>query len=157
MNGRTSILLLFPLSFVAVLLSFSRPASAEMKTFLKEYTYQASDEDSKNSSRTIALRQVQRLLLEELGSYLESETQIKGFVLTKDQITALTAGVVNDRAHRREMGWPYLLAQGQNRRRLGRRHPKNRCPPSGPGKTEGTRGNAATGMRTRLSAVTTKP
>jgi tetratricopeptide (TPR) repeat protein len=69
-------------------------ASAELKTFIKEYTYQASDEDSKNSSRTIALREVKRLLLEELGTYLESVTEVKDFKLTKDQIATLTAGIV---------------------------------------------------------------
>jgi tetratricopeptide (TPR) repeat protein len=67
---------------------------AETKTFIREYTYQASDEDSKNSSRTVALREVKRLLLEELGTYLESETEVQNFQLTQDQITTLTAGVV---------------------------------------------------------------
>lgn len=68
--------------------------SAESKTFIKEYTYQASDFDSKMSSRTIALEQVKRLLLEEVGTYLISETDVKDFQLTKDKITTLTAGVV---------------------------------------------------------------
>ena len=69
--------------------------SAETKTFIKEYTYQASEEDSRNSSRTIALREVKRLLLEELGTYLESETKVKNFQMTRDRITALTAGIVS--------------------------------------------------------------
>jgi len=69
-------------------------ASAETKTFIKEYTFQAGDEDSKNSSRTIALWEVKRLLLEELGTYLESETTVENFKLTKDQIITLTAGIV---------------------------------------------------------------
>ena len=69
-------------------------ASAETKTFIKEYNYQAGDEDSKNSCRVIALREVKRLLLEELGTYLESETEVKNFQMTKDQIVTLTAGVV---------------------------------------------------------------
>jgi tetratricopeptide (TPR) repeat protein len=68
--------------------------SAESKTFIKEYTYQASEYDSKVSCRTLALEQVKRLLLEELGTYLESETEVNNFKLTKDQITALTAGIV---------------------------------------------------------------
>jgi tetratricopeptide (TPR) repeat protein len=68
--------------------------SAETKTFIKEYTYTASDEDSKNSSRTISLREVKRLLLEELGTYLETITEVQNFQLTKDKITALTAGIV---------------------------------------------------------------
>lgn len=68
--------------------------SAETKTFIKEYTYQASEDDSRNSSRTLALREVKRLLLEELGTYLESVTEVQNFQLTKDRITALTAGIV---------------------------------------------------------------
>lgn len=69
-------------------------ASAEFKSFIKEYTYQASDFDSKISSRTIALEQVKRLLLEEVGTYLISETDVKDFQLTKDKVTTLSAGVV---------------------------------------------------------------
>ena len=69
-------------------------ATAEFKTFIKEYTYQASEFDSKASSRTIALEQVKRLLLEELGTYLESSTEVKDFQLTKDQIKALSAGII---------------------------------------------------------------
>lgn len=67
---------------------------AETKTFIKEYTFHAGDEDSKNSSRVIALREVKRLLLEELGTYLESTTEVQNFKLTKDQIVTLTAGIV---------------------------------------------------------------
>jgi hypothetical protein len=67
---------------------------SETKTFIKEYTYQASEFDSKASCRTIALEQVKRLLLEELGTYLENNTEVKNFELTKDKITALTAGIV---------------------------------------------------------------
>ena len=82
---------------LAVMLSFvlfASQAFAETKTFIKEYTYQAGDEDSKNSCRVIALREVKRLLLEELGTYLESVSEVKNFQLTKDQITTLTAGIV---------------------------------------------------------------
>ncbi|MCX5856195.1 MAG: hypothetical protein NTZ24_16765 [Deltaproteobacteria bacterium] len=67
---------------------------AVTKTFIKEYTYQAGEADSKISSRIIALEQVKRLLLEELGTYLESETEVRNFQLTKDQITTLTAGII---------------------------------------------------------------
>ena len=69
-------------------------ASARTVTFEKEYTYQASEIDSKVSSRAIALEQIKRLLLEELGTYLISETEVKNFQLTKDQVTVLTAGIV---------------------------------------------------------------
>jgi hypothetical protein len=67
------------------LLAFSSPVKAETKTFIKEYTYQASEFDSKASSRILALEQVKRLLLEELGTYLESSTEIRNYQLTKDR------------------------------------------------------------------------
>jgi tetratricopeptide (TPR) repeat protein len=69
-------------------------AFAETKVFVEEYTYQASEADSKLSSRAIAFEQAKRLLLERLGTYLESETEVKNFQLTKDQIITLTAGIV---------------------------------------------------------------
>jgi tetratricopeptide (TPR) repeat protein len=83
------------LLFVSLIFFISNPVLAQVKTFIKDYVYQASDEDSKNSSRTVALREVKRLLLEELGTYLESITEVKNFHLTKDQITTLTAGIVS--------------------------------------------------------------
>ncbi|MCX5847101.1 MAG: tetratricopeptide repeat protein [Deltaproteobacteria bacterium] len=70
------------------------PTLAETKTFVREYTYQASEFDSKASCRTLALEQVKRLLLEEIGTYLESLTEVNNFQLTKDQIIVLTAGIV---------------------------------------------------------------
>jgi hypothetical protein len=76
------------------LLLVANLAFAKMVTFEKEYTYQASEIDSKVSCRAIALEQVKRLLLEELGTYLESETEIKNLQFSKDQTKTLTAGVV---------------------------------------------------------------
>jgi len=87
-------LLLVLIPIILPLLLLSSPACAEIKTFVEEYTYQASEADSKISSRVIALEQVKRLLLEKLGTYLESETEVKNFQLTKDQIVILTAGIV---------------------------------------------------------------
>jgi hypothetical protein len=81
-------------SMIMIPLILAGNALAELKTFVKEYTYQASEFDSKASCRTIALEQVKRLLLEELGTYLENNTEVKNFELTKDKITALTAGIV---------------------------------------------------------------
>jgi len=80
---------------VIAFLFLTATAFAEKVTFVKEYNYNASDLDSKVSSRTIALEQVKRLLLEELGTYLISETEVKNFRLTKDQITTYSAGVVS--------------------------------------------------------------
>ncbi len=81
-------------SLVAVII-LAGIAFAETKTFIKEYTYQASEYDSKVTSRTLALEQVKRLLLEELGTYLESNTEVRNYQLSKDQITTFTAGIVS--------------------------------------------------------------
>jgi tetratricopeptide (TPR) repeat protein len=84
----------FVLILILSFIFLTNTVNAETKTFIKEYTYQAGDEDSRNSSRIISLREVKRLLLEELGTYLESQTEVKNFQITKDQITTLTAGIV---------------------------------------------------------------
>ena len=66
------------MTFITALLlvgaAFFSPANAETKTFIREYEYQASEMDSKISSRVIAFQEVKRLLLEEIGTYLQSQT-----------------------------------------------------------------------------------
>jgi len=84
----------FMLAFTTAVLSATNVALAEIKVFEKEYTYQASELDSKVSSRAIALEQIKRLLLEEFGTYLISETDVKKFQLTKDKVVVMTAGIV---------------------------------------------------------------
>jgi len=84
-----SALIAFSMVFVLSGVSF-----AAEKVFIKEYTYQASEIDSKVTSRAQALEQAKRLVLEELGTYLMSKTEVKDFAITSDKITVLTGGVV---------------------------------------------------------------
>ncbi len=84
--------IIFLIIVLLLFISFS-PALAELKTFIKEYTYQAGEYDSKVTCRTLALEQVKRLLLEELGTYLVSETVVTNYQLSKDDIKVITAGV----------------------------------------------------------------
>ncbi len=67
---------------------------AAMKTFVREYTYEAGEVDSKATCRTIALEQVKRQILEELGTYVESTTVVKDMQVNRDDIRTMTAGVV---------------------------------------------------------------
>ena len=76
-------------------MSFAGRDMGGMVVFTEEYTYQASEYDSKVTCRAFALDQVKRLLLEKIGTYLESETEVRNFRLTKDQIVTLTAGIVS--------------------------------------------------------------
>jgi len=73
----------------------STEAQAGKVEFVKEHIYRAGDMDSKVSSRAIALMEVKRALLEQLGTYLASETEVRNFQMTKDQVTLLTAGIVS--------------------------------------------------------------
>lgn len=95
MNYESSILKrLFPVLIILLLVLCTTPAFCKTVTFTKEYAYQASEFDSKASSRILALAQLKRNLLEEIGTYLISDTDVKNFKLRKDQITVLTAGIV---------------------------------------------------------------
>jgi tetratricopeptide (TPR) repeat protein len=87
-----------------VLLSVSAMAGfsdvLQAKTFLREYTYRASEADSKITARSIALNQVKTALLEEIGVYIEStfndtsKADKSGLEqLSQQQIVSITAGV----------------------------------------------------------------
>jgi Mg-chelatase subunit ChlD len=78
--------------------------NAKQKTFQREYTYNASEADSRISARAIALGQVKQLLLEELGSYIQSELwtttteendQFK--TMSSAKIKSITAGIAATR------------------------------------------------------------
>ncbi|MFH0784158.1 MAG: tetratricopeptide repeat protein [Pseudomonadota bacterium] len=68
--------------------------SVQAKLFQEKYVYDAGEADSKLSCRAISLLEVKRLLLEKIGTYIESRTEVKNFQLSRDEIIALTAGIV---------------------------------------------------------------
>jgi len=80
--------------FLIFMVAVPADLQAKTVTYVKEYYYQANELDSKVTSRTIALAQIKRLLLEELGTYLMSESAVKDFELTKDQVSTYTAGII---------------------------------------------------------------
>jgi len=79
---------------VLIILSAPFTSMAASRDFIESYTYSAGDSDSKLTCRMVSLLEVKRLLLEKIGTYLESRTEIKDFQIEKDEIVALTAGVV---------------------------------------------------------------
>jgi tetratricopeptide (TPR) repeat protein len=92
---------LFGLAFLSALLLGAPQIHAKMQTFEKEYTYNASELDSKSSCRAIALEQVKLLLLQELGVYVQSVFSDKSSSDGKtpdevrQEITTLVAGVAS--------------------------------------------------------------
>lgn len=83
---------------ISILINLS--VNGQEKKFIREYTYQASELDSKISSRAITISQVRQLLLEELGVYVESERLLKTVEIDGkysqdfiETISTITAGI----------------------------------------------------------------
>ena len=75
-------------------------ALAKTKTFVREYTYNASEADSKLSARAMALIQIKELLFEELGTYVRStftmgtvETESAFKEMSVSELASMCAGV----------------------------------------------------------------
>lgn len=60
-----------------LVLFYSLTGIAQEKTFEREYTYKASELDSKASCRIIATNQLRLEILNEIGVYIESESVLK--------------------------------------------------------------------------------
>jgi len=58
--------------FIILLLGLSNYLYCQEKIFVREYRYSAGETDSKISAREKAIEQVKAILLEELGTYVES-------------------------------------------------------------------------------------
>jgi hypothetical protein len=62
--------------FILTIFTLSLYANNQ-EVFIKEYTYNASDDDSKNSARKKAIAQLKSLLSEEIGTVIKSTFTIK--------------------------------------------------------------------------------
>ncbi len=69
-------------------------AVAEIRVIEADSTYVMGDNDSKVNARRIATQEAQRKVLELSGTFLANITQAREYKLTKDEVTAYTAGVV---------------------------------------------------------------
>jgi predicted DNA-binding transcriptional regulator len=90
---------------VVTLLLVLGEAVAQKKTFIREYNYKAGETDSKVSARQKALSEVKALLIEELGTYVESYVNYQvaeaNNKITKDfftsEIKTLSSGTTETR------------------------------------------------------------
>jgi hypothetical protein len=69
-------------------------AAAELRTITATGEYRMGDHDTRADAKRLALLDAKRLALEQAGTYIESITQVKNFDLTKEEIRACTAGIV---------------------------------------------------------------
>ncbi|MBU1182099.1 MAG: tetratricopeptide repeat protein [Proteobacteria bacterium] len=79
---------------ILMILSLPFTSMAISREFIENYTYSAGESDSKLTCRMFSLIEIKRMLLEKIGTYLESRTEIKDFQIEKDEIIAFTAGIV---------------------------------------------------------------
>lgn len=82
---------------------FLRPAHAEVKVIEADGTYVMGDNDSKLDARRIATQEAKRKALELAGTFVAGLTQVKEYKLTKDEVTAYTAGIVETEIVAEEM------------------------------------------------------
>jgi tetratricopeptide (TPR) repeat protein len=74
-----------------LLIAYPIPSLADPKTFIEEYNFPLSEYDYPLSSRTMALVNVRKPLLEKVIIYLDSNSDIKDLHLDKDIVSALAA------------------------------------------------------------------
>ncbi len=76
-------------------LFFSQALFAESKeTIYASYKYTLGDSDTKSDAKKIAFIEAKRLCIEKAGSYIESNTEVLNFRLSKDEIRIYTGGIL---------------------------------------------------------------
>ena len=110
--------LILMITFFVVSFTQGQTSDKQLKTFVRDYTYRASDGDSKVSSRQQALKEVKALLIEELGTYVESyvnhEVEEKNGKITKDfftnEIRSISVGTTETKILEEEWdGYTYYI------------------------------------------------
>jgi hypothetical protein len=99
-QNKIMILLTVIIVLITLVSIFCPKCYSQEKSFIREYNYKASETDSKVSSRQKALQEVKALLIEELGTYVESyvnyQVSEENKKITKDfftnEIKTLSAG-----------------------------------------------------------------
>jgi hypothetical protein len=78
---------------------------AEIQAFTATHTCILGDHDSKDDARQRCLLEAKRKILEQAGIYIESASEEKNFVPTKDMITSLAAAVMQVKNTREKVGF----------------------------------------------------
>lgn len=87
-------IVLLSLCLAVAALTLTAPATGREVRAVKEYGFSAAETDSKIDCRGFALARMRAEFLESLGTYVESRTRVSQGRLAEDEITALTAGMV---------------------------------------------------------------
>lgn len=85
---------LSPLQTPPVVPAAQRPPSGNVRVVAATGEYRMGDHDTRNDAVRLAIEAAKRQALEQVATYLESVTEVKGMDLTRDEIRTYTAGIV---------------------------------------------------------------
>ena len=68
-------------------------SSAKTDVVYASYKYVMGDNDTKNDAKRICFIEAKRRCLEKVGTYIESETEVKNYKLTKDEVRTYAAAL----------------------------------------------------------------
>jgi hypothetical protein len=68
--------------------------SQDNNIIYSKYEYTMGDNDTKNDAKKICFIEAKRLCLEKAGTYIESNTQVENYMLSKDEIKSYAAAVL---------------------------------------------------------------
>lgn len=80
-------------------------ADAEVKIIEADHAYTMSDNDSKVDARRVAVQEAKRKALEQAGTYLESLREVNNYQLTREEIKAYIAGIIETEIIADEAGY----------------------------------------------------
>jgi TPR repeat protein len=97
----------FPIALVLSIICLAVPSvvGAEVQTLTATHTYVLGDHDSKDDARQRCLLETKRKILEQAGVYIESESEVRNFDLTKDTITSVAAAVMQIKDTKENFGF----------------------------------------------------
>ena len=70
-----------------------KPSAAKTDVVYASYKYVMGDNDTKNDAKRICFIEAKRRCLEKVGTYIESETEVKNYKLTKDEVRTYAAAL----------------------------------------------------------------
>ena len=85
---------LSPILFAGTILFASSTADAEIQTYTGEGTYIMSEGENLGVAKERAKADAMRNACEQAGTFVESTTQVANMMVTKDEITTMTGGIV---------------------------------------------------------------
>jgi hypothetical protein len=99
------------LSVITLLAALILPtgAMAKVQTITATHTYILGDNDSRNDARQLCFLQAKREVLEKAESFIQSQSVVNNFELTKDQMTSYSAAVLSVEVVKEDLG----LSNGQ--------------------------------------------